>query len=901
MRLPSILRATVRRLFRGRAERDLDRELQSTIALLAEEKIAGGASPEDAWRAARVEFGGVFGVKEAVRDTWPGRGLEILARDVRYGVRLLWRSPGSTLVILAVLALGIGANTAVVSVIHTVLLHPLAVPEPDRVVSVWETRPADQTLKNAVGGHEFPEWKRRSRSFEHLAAVTFADSSFNLTGAGEPLSLFGARVTSDFFAVFGVLPALGRGFTAEEDVPGHGSVVVLGHDLWQTRFGGDVGVLGRAIALNDQSYTVVGVMPAGFRYPVLAAREGGPQLWTPIAEPFHLYRGRHFLFALGRLKPEVGLGQAQAEMDVLGPQVEKDFPDASKGHRIRVVPMLEELVGDVRPALIALMAAVAFVLLIACANVASLLLARSAARRKEMAVRTALGAGRARLVRQLLTESLLLAGLGGALGILLARTAIRVLPRLSPVAIPRLDELRLDPLVLGVTAAVSILTGILFGLAPAFEATRLDPVAWLKDAARTTVGLERQRLRRGLVVAEVALTVLLLAGAGLLLRTFDQLRRVPLGFQPEQLLVFDLQLPKDAYPEPWQSTQFYDRLFEKIRAVPGVEAVAGALDVPLGIGRSTMPLALEGQPAPTPGDEPQSGYHVVSADYFRAMSIPLRRGRDFTAADARRALPLVRWWPGQPVPPHFLEPQALPVAIVNETMARRFWPGEDPIGKRLRLLWSPWITVAGVVGDVRYAGLAARPQPEFYLLDLQEPQAQMSVTVRARGGVEGLGPALRAAVWSLDPGLPVSNLRPMEAVVSDALGTSRFVSFLVGLFACAALLLTALGLYGLVAYAVSQRTHEIGIRLALGGKPGQVMREVAREGLRLTTLGLTLGIAGALALTGLLARLLYQVEPRDPVTFLGVILLLGATALVACYLPARRALRVDPMECLRTE
>jgi putative ABC transport system permease protein len=899
------IRHLLRNLFRrGAVERELAGEIESTIELLTQEKVEAGMSEAEARRAARREIGGIGGIevlKDEVRDVWSGRGLETTGRDLRHAWRRLRRRPAFAAVVVSVLALGIGSNTAMYSILRGVLDRPLPYAEPDRLVWLSETRPDQGITQNVVAGHEYPFYRDRNRSFEALSAITFSSSSYNLTDGGEPMALVGGRVTASFFGVMGVPPRLGRGFLLEEDEPGRGSVVVLSDSLWRSRFASDPAVVGRTIRLNDRPHSVVGVMPPSFGLARVWAQLPDPDLWVPIAEPIHRYRGRHFLGVVGRLKPQWTLGEAQAEMDLLAGQLAREDPEGNLGHGVRLVSLREQVVGRVRPALHALLLAVGFLLLVACANVASLILADAHARRKEMAVRGALGASRGRLLRQLLSESLLLGLLGGGLGMAGAWLAMHWLPRLSPLAIPRLDEVRLDGAVLAGNLVLSILATVLIGLPSALHGVKLRSPEWLKEGGRSPDGRDRQRVRRLLVVGEVALTLVLLAGAGLLLKSFHKLRNVDPGFAAERLLTLELALPASRYSDPSQVVSFYRGFLESLRQLPGVDSAGAAAMTPLAGGESRIALQIEGRPAVGPGDDSPVGFRVVSADYFRAMRIPLRRGRVFDASDARRAVPLIRWYPQQPNPVGFDEPQPEPVAVINEAMARHHWPGQDPLEQRVRVVFSPWVKVVGVVGDVRHATLRAEAGPELYLFDRQEPQPQMSVMVRTAGDPALLAASVRETLWSLDRGLPIRNLRPMEDVVSESVAQPRLFSFVFGAFSAMALLLTVVGVGGLISHMVGQRTQEFGIRVALGARPSALLRAVVGQGLALAATGALIGLAGALVLSRFLRGFLFGLEPDDPTTLSAVTAVLLVAALVASALPARRALRIDPASCLRHE
>jgi len=811
-------------------------------------------------------------------------------QDLRYGARMLVKSPGFALAAVVTLALGVGANTAIFSLISAVLLRPLPFKDPDRLVLVWERRASSGDANIPISAHEFMSWREQNRVFER--AAIYVGGGYNLSGAGEPETVDALNVSADYFSVLGVPPALGRAFLPQEDQAGGGRVVVLSQGLWRRRFGGDPEIVGRAITLSDQSYTVVGVMPA---------LESEPDLWTPIDLPrAHERMGAHNHVVVARLKSGVTPEQAQADVAGIARQLERQFPSFNVGHGVQVVPLHEEVVGNIRRALLILCGAVGCVLLIACANVANLLLTRAATRQKEMAVRTALGASRPRLIRQSLTESLLLAALGGGVGLLFAFWAIDLLPAFGLKNIPRLEKVRLDSLTLAATAGSALLTGIITGLAPAWRGSRPDLNEWLNEAARSSAGLSRRRVGNLLVMLEVALALVLLVGAGLLARSFARLMSVDPGFNPDHVLTVNLSLPGQRYPKEQKQARFYDQVMERLRELPGVDAVGATSQLPLAGGDSWLPYTVEGRPAPPPGQEPYAAYRIVSPDYFRSLSVPLRRGRFFTGADARNALPLIRWYEKQPDPPRFSESQPMPVVIVNETLARQLWPGEDPIGRRIKAVYSPWLTVIGVVGDVRHTTLAARPNPEMYLLHLQEPQASMRLTVRTSGDPLRLAAAVRERVRALDQDLPLG-LATMEQIVTDSVGRQRFNLLLLGSLGAAALLLAVVGVFGVVNYSVAQRTHEIGIRVALGAQERDVLGLVIRQGMTPALLGVALGVAGSLALTRWMQELLYGVSATDPLTFALVALLLTLVALAACYLPARRAARVDPLVALRQQ
>ena len=805
--------------------------------------------------------------------------METLWQDVRYGWRMLRAKPGFTAVAVTALALGIGANSAIFSVVNAVLLRPLPYPEPGQLAMVWLDNRRQGVRDDITSYPNFSDWRDQNQVFQGMAGV--ADWRMSLTGAGEPEELHGASVSANFFALMGVNPAAGRGFTAEEEEPGREQVVVLGHGLWQRRFGGEPGVVGRDLILSGRSYQVVGVMPQGFQFPARA------ELWSPLAPNPRLKaaRGAFWLPVVGRLKPGVTRERAQAEMDVIARRLEEQYPNINGGYGINVVALHEQTVGKIRPALLVLLGAVAFVLLIACANVANLLLARAAARQKEIAIRTALGAGRWRLVRQLLTESVMLALAGGALGLLLAIWGIDTLRALSPTNIPRLDQLGIDRHVLLFTLAVSVVTGLVFGLAPTVQAWRATLNETLKEGGRgAAAGAGGQRTRRLLVVLEMAVTLLLLIGAGLMIRSFWRLQQVDPGFNPERLLTLRLSLPRSKYPEGLNVVAFYEQLQERLSALPGVQSVGATTSVLMDNLPNSSGFSIEGRPREPEAQRLELPFDSVTPTYFRSMGIPLLSGRTITPQDVADG------------------PQ---VALVNEAVVRRYFPNEDPLGKRFKFGdpedQAPWITIVGVVKDVRRQGLDTAARIASYLPHRQRPARSLEVVIRAAGEPLALAGAARDTIRSLDRDLPITNLRTMSDVLSETSAQRRFNMLLLGLFAGVALLLAAVGIYGVMAYAVTQRTHEIGIRMALGARPRDVLSLVLKQGLGLALAGVALGLGGAFALTRLMASLLYEVSATDPLTFAAVALLLVGVASLASYLPARRATKVDPMIALRYE
>ena len=804
--------------------------------------------------------------------------METLLQDIRYGLRSLRQSPGLTLVAVLALGLGIGAVSAIFSVIDAALLRPLPFHDPARLMLVMESNPSKGFAFFAISPANYLDYRDQNRVFERLAA--FENRPLILTGAGDPAKVTGARVAAGFIEALGVAPYLGRPFLAEEDKPGAGRVAILGHGLWQRRFGSDPALVGRTVTLGGVPHTVVGVMPPRFTFP------NQSEIWIPMAlgDDETGSRGAHYLVAIARLKPDVPVDRARADMSSIASRLQSQYPDSNTGWTARVEPLAERVVGDARPALMVLLAAVAFVLLIACANVAGLLLARATARQREFAIRSALGAGRARLVRQLLTESLLLGLLGGAVGLLLAMWGTDLLAAAAPPGIPRVSEVQVDGRVLLFTLGLSVLTGIVFGLAPALQGSKTDLNEALKEGGRGGGGggPRRSRARAVLVVAEVALALVLLAGAGLMLRSFERLQAIDPGFDPASVLVVDLELPEGRYGEPARRAAFFATALERLAALPGVRKAGGVLPLPLSGDNYFLSFGIEGRPV-ADADRPSAAYYVASPGYLRALDIRLLRGRDFSDSD-REGAPRV--------------------ALINDTMARRFWPGEDPVGRRIVIDNGPrdrYREIIGVVEDVRHDDLTGEARPQMYEPYLQVPHPSMSLVLRTAGDPEGLAEAARRAILALDKDQPVSRAVPMERLVAESIAQSRYSMMLLGAFAAVALGLATIGIYGLLSHAVAQRTHEIGIRMALGARRRDVLTLVVLSGMGLTSLGVVLGLAGALALTRLMAGLLYGISPTDPLTLGAVSLLLGMVALMACVIPARRATRIDPMSALRCE
>jgi putative ABC transport system permease protein len=809
-----------------------------------------------------------------------------LLQDLRYGARMLLKKPGFTVIAVLALALGIGANTAIFSVVNTLLIRPLPFRDSDRLVMVWEQNRPRDVHQNVISPANFIDWREQSTVFEDFAA--FNDVRLNLTGGADPVEIPAQRATPNIFSVLGVEPIMGRNFAAEDVAPGTTNpVVIISYGLWQSRFGGEPGIVGKNITLNGTSATIVGVLPAGFQWFIKKSSLTGnpPELWTPIAfaEQDHVRRGR-YMSAVARLKPGVSQAQAQTEMSAISGRLEQQYADFNKGWGTEVVPLREQFVGDIRPALLVLLGAVGFVLLIACANVANLLLARAAARHREIAIRTALGAGRWRVVRQLLTESILLSALGGGLGLLFAWWGIGALIALSPRDLVSLERVSINLPVLGFTLMVSLLTGIIFGLAPALEATRLNTSEFLKEGDKGLAGTKRSRRLRGVfVVSEIALALVLLVSAGLLLKSFMQLQTVNPGFDSEHLLTMRVALPGRKYKEEFQRVAFFKQAIARIGHLPGVDSAGAVSFLPFAGSGSATGFTIEGRPTPAPGEVPVTDVRVTDTNYFHTMNIPLLKGRTFTEQEAT---------------------EQRHVVIINETLARQQWPDEDPIGKRVSIMMSDNPVpseIIGVVGDVKHASLDSAIKAMVYWPHPELAHTSMTIVVRTSGDPTSIAAAAGREIQAIDPDQPVSDVRTMKQLLANSVARARFNTLLLGLFAALALVLASVGIYGVMAYSVAQRTKEIGIRIALGAQARDVLRMIVGQGMMLTLAGVCLGLLGAFALTRLMSSLLYGVSTTDPLTFVGVSLLLSAVALFACYIPARRATRVDPMVALRYE
>jgi len=814
--------------------------------------------------------------------------METLIQDIRYGIRMLIKSPSVSIVATIALALGIGANTAIFSVVNAVLLRPLPFPNSEALVAVTET---DQQRGQLRGSYSYPNYfdlRDQNNVFENLAC--YHSSDFILTGSGDPARLQGTVVTSNLFSVLGVSPIVGRGFLPDDDKPNEtGRTVVLSQRLFQRKFNSDPALINQKILLDGVAFTVVGVMPASFEFPI---QNEPSELWTTIAgdasgkTPVTVQRGAHFLRLIGRLKQGPTIEQAQSDVNTIATRLEQQYPNTNTHKGIFVEPALNALVGDIRPALLILLGAVACVLLIACANVANLLLAKAMSRHKEMAIRSALGASRLRVIRQLLTESVILSLVGGAIGLLLAVWWSDLLIALGKEDIPRAVHVGLDWRVLGFTFGVSLLTGLIFGLVPALQSSNTELTETLKEGGRGSgEGARRNYVRGALVISELAIAVVLLVGAGLLLKSLWRLQTVEAGLKTSNILTFNLALPEIRYSSEKQS-RFYNDLNNRIKALPGVQSVSSIIPLPLSGDRFGISFQIEGRPV-DPKDEPSADFFSAETDYFKTMSIPVLKGRDFNDHDLHSSRPVI---------------------IISQEFARQYFPNEDPIGKRIQPGISTYENdestmreIVGVVGDIRNRTLNTPPKPAYYLPQSQIPFNQMTLVVKTTTEPHSLASSVTKEVAAIDKDLPLFNMKTMDEYLSASVATPRFNTTLISIFALVALILTIVGLYGVMSYSVAQRTNEIGIRLALGAQTRDVILLIVKQGLRLILVGLAFGLLGAFALTRVIANLLFGVTAKDPVTFVAVAFVLGVVGLVACYIPALRATRVDPMEALRCE
>jgi putative ABC transport system permease protein len=882
-------------LHRSRMESEMDAELRFHIETRADDLVRGGASRQEAMRRARIEFGGIERVKEEGREARGVADIGELLQDLRYAARILRKSPGFTAVAVLTLALGIGANTAIFSVVNAVLLSPLPYADADRLVLVSEVLPHAGPQPFDVSGPDISQIQRLNHVFEKVGGFRVWTNEFS--GRGKPQRVTADRISSDLFDVLGVQPIVGRVFTPEEELAGH-SVVILSYGLWQRRLGGQSAVLGQTVNLDRKPFTIVGVMPQSFILPLPGMAQGvAAELWVPLgltkAELEDV--GDNFDYTVvARLKSGVALGQANADLQLVAGGVLETYAEWARGaHQslgdfqlgMTAQPLRDEVTGPLRPTLLVLLGSVGLVLLIACVNVANLLMMRAAGRQKEMAVRLAIGAGRFRLLRQFLVEGMLLAFLGGALGLAVALWFKDALVARMPASVPRFHSIELNWAVLLFTFLIVSVVGVVFGALPAIWASRTDPNLSLKDGGRgISEGRERQHARALFVVVEVALSVMLLIGAGLLVRSFQHVLNTNPGFRPEHVLTASIDLPPDEYSKDEQVVSFYRQLTDRLRQTPGILAVGGSTDLPL-MGGWTHAFTPEGYRLSPGSGLLMCNHSVIYRDYLQVMGIPLLHGRYFTDHDDATST-------------HAL--------IVSESLAKKYWPGQDPLGKRLK--WgtaestNPWLTIVGIVGDVKQG-----PLDFVTALHTYEPYAQLGaapslrIAVRSQGEPASVAAAVRAAAWSLDRQLALANMRPMDEVISRSTAARRYNLMVVGAFAVLALALAALGIYAVLAFSVARRTHEIGVRMALGARGGDVVRLVLGQGLRVTAIGICFGVAGALGLTRFLGSLLYEVQPTDPPTFVAVLLLLLSVSVAASYLPARRAMRVDPMVALRYE
>lgn len=882
------LRFRVRALFRRNSvEQELEEEIRFHFDQEVAKHIQSGMSEEEAKRRARLAFGGHEQVKENCREARGTSFIELSLQDAKYAVRQLWANPTFALVMIATLALSIGANSAIFSVIDGVLLKTLPYPHPERLVRIFLS--SNEYPKFPLNPFDFRDFRARNKSFESIAAFTRGD--VQLSGSGEPVRLNGFGITSGYFRVLGLQPELGREFDFQAEIPGNGLQIILSDRLWRTRFGADPDILGRKITLNMQPFTVIGVMPAGTEHPGnsyhAVAYGESVDVWWPFSfagDPNR--RGSHFIEGIARLRDGVSVEQARAEMNAIMTQLGREHPDSDEGWSVLVVPLYTEVVGATRQMLLVLLGAVGIVLLIACANAANLLLARGSARQREIAVRLAMGAPRSRVVRQLLTESLLISFTGGALGLAMAFGGVKALVGLLPAGFPRANDIHVSWPVLAFTFAVSLITGILFGLAPAMQASRTDPREGLQKGGRTsTAGRHQNRLRHALVVSEISLACVLLIGAGLMLQSFLNLVRLDPGFRQEHVLTASLSLPYVEYNKPDLTARFFDQLATNLNALPGVESAGAGSDLPwTGYDENSGGFTLEGK-KPPPHEDFHARYHMATPGYFSALGIPLVSGRFFTESDKKDA------------------PKVL---IINRAMANLYWPNENVIGKRMSFEDTPqkdsdWTTIVGVVGDIKDQPNSASAEPAFWWPELQVPERDMSVAIRARSNPGPLANTLRNEVHRLDPALAVADVQLMDKIVDASVSAPRFAFALVGLFAGLAIVLAAIGTYGVIAYTVGQRTQEFGLRLALGAQRNDLSKMVLRQSARLAVPGAVLGVLLALILGRLLRSLIYNVSPADPVILSSVALLVLFIALFASYLPARRAAQADPMASLRAE
>ncbi|MCI0392621.1 MAG: ABC transporter permease [Acidobacteria bacterium] len=884
-RLLQLWRRLLFYLRRNQFDRELEEEMKFHLEMKARENLAAGMSAEEARYASRRQFGNQTLLQEVSREMWSFRTLETLGQDIRYGLRMLVKHKGFTVVAVLTLALGIGANTAIFSVINALILNPPHIAEAERVAAIWRTT-KDERVEGYISYLELQDWRAQNRSFEAIAG--YKPNGFILLNDEQAERLQGMRVTANFLTLLKVNPIRGRDFQVEEEKRGAQPVVIISHKFWQNRLGSNEAALGQQISLNSKPFTIIGILPPGFEFP-LAAKQ--TELITTIAgEGQNLdERGAQVLRAIGRLRQGVTFAQAQAELTNIAGNLEQQYPQYSRNVTAYLVSVDEQIVGlEVRRALWVLLGAVGCFLLIACTNVTNLLLVRASARQKELALRVAVGAGTWRIARQLLTESLLLALLSGGAGLLLAIWGLSAIRYFGAELLPRLDEVQINTRVLVFTLAVSVLTAIICSLVPVFKAARPDINEVLKAGSKTATSGGALRLwRDSLVVAEVALGLMLLIGAGLMMRSFGLLVNVHPGFEAKNVLTGRISMTRTAYEKTEERVRFVDQTLDRLKALPGVESAAFVAPMPFSGGNVGGDFRIEGRPKPEPGQEPSANVRSVTSQYFQAIRIPLRKGRYFTERDKR---------------------SGVGAAIINETLAGRYFPNEDPLGKRISNIGAnqndgdpeQW-EIVGVIGDVHHSSLTIAASPELYLPFQQNSWNWGNFFVRTTNDPTGLTRSFSDAIRSGDKTVPVTNVQPLTQAISDTVAQERFYTLLFALFGVTGLLMTLTGIYGVISYTVSQQTQEIGIRMALGAQARDVMKLVIGQGLVLTLIGIGLGLLGALGVTQLMQTLLYRVSPTDPLTFAGVAATLALAALVACYVPARRAAKVDPLIALRYE
>jgi predicted permease len=892
----SDLRFRLRALFRRKAmETDLDEELRFHFEHEVEKYARTGMTADEARRRARLYFGGHEQIKEDCREARGTSLIETALRDIQYGIRVHRKNPGFFIIAVLTLALGIGASTAVFSLVNTILLKPSPYPNAGRIVVPWRQAPIGSPLRSidfAWNETEYIPMSQMAQAFENLGA--FRKDSFNLTGLATPERFEGLRASAGFFPALGRAPELGRTFTAEEDQPGHEFEVVLSHFLWKSRFGGDTGVIGRVIHLNGFPYTAIGVMPQDFTFPDMAGMPASvnvpkrTQLWVPLALPPHPTSASGDLCVIGELKPNIGLAQAQEDLEAFNQRLLERTLGA-KGWSWRVVPLAQQTASGTQRPLLLLFGAVCVVLLIACSNVAGLMLNRSLGRRKEFTLRGALGARRGRMVGQLMTESLLLAVAGGVLGIFFGEVSLLLVKRFGPGTIPHLHEAGLDLRVVAFALAITLITGFLFGLAPAFGATRMNMVEALKEGGQRSGGsVSALRIRNALLISQVALAMVLVVAAGLLVRTFYHMMHTGRGFDPTQVVTFEVPLPTSKYSDTDRMAQIYRQILLHLQSIGAAQSAGFASVVPMGGASDNTGIRIPGRRVADRTDIPFANYMFASPGYFRTIGTPLQRGREIADGDIL---------------------DSMPVAIINSTMAKKYWPGQDPIGKQVGvgLTIYPVRTIVGVVADAKQVSLREVPDPTMFVPYTQNeirtwPDMQsMQYAIRVQGDPASIAASVREAVHAVDPDLPISNFVTLNSLVDTSMAADRFAMLLLGAFGALALVLAAIGMYGVISYSVMQRTAEIGVRIALGAQRERIFAMILLQGARLVAAGIAIGLLVAFLTTRLMTSFLYGVQPTDPVTFAAVSLLLMAVALLACYLPAHKAMQVDPMIALRYE